>query len=333
MGRAVHVPLLLHGVTDGAGDPLALGKVYFYVAGGTTTDKTVWTDVAKTTPASQPVVLDSAGRAQIYADGEYRVKIETAADVATHDFDPLRFFFPEPSLNADTSMANNVDADGTAGGAEHTYLHQPEPNWPVDKELEAGIEMVGIAGGANTTGASVEVYIDFALGLDTDLGGPSWNYGWQDEFPQTGDILHFVNRGKQYQNPPTLSTACQSPYDFSANVTLGGVGSMTWTSGTVNHAEVIQNYSEGITFVDVTGTVGGSLGLYLEVITGLDGTGYYFGTNPQSQTALIFDGSGVEMGWVWPINGTFWVFKADGTNWTAGAGRRVIFSVSNWTHN
>ena len=45
--------------TDGT--PNAGGFVYVYEA-GTTTAKTIWTDVGKTTPASQPITLDPLDR-------------------------------------------------------------------------------------------------------------------------------------------------------------------------------------------------------------------------------------------------------------------------------
>jgi len=53
------------------GKPLSSGKVYFYVP-ATSTLKTTWIDADKTTANSNPVILDAAGRAIIYGDGEYR---------------------------------------------------------------------------------------------------------------------------------------------------------------------------------------------------------------------------------------------------------------------
>lgn len=57
--------------TDQNGKPLTSGTVDFYVP-GTTTRKTTWQDSAKTTANTNPVVLDAAGRAQIWGDGSYR---------------------------------------------------------------------------------------------------------------------------------------------------------------------------------------------------------------------------------------------------------------------
>ncbi len=52
---------------DSNGVPLASGSVYFYEP-GTTTPKNTWADQDLTTLNTNPVVLDSAGRATIWGD-------------------------------------------------------------------------------------------------------------------------------------------------------------------------------------------------------------------------------------------------------------------------
>jgi hypothetical protein len=56
---------------DSNGKPLAGGKVTFYIP-GTTTLKATWQDAAETILNTNPVTLDSAGRAIIYGDGSYQ---------------------------------------------------------------------------------------------------------------------------------------------------------------------------------------------------------------------------------------------------------------------
>ena len=57
---------------DNNGAPLAGGKIYTYVAGSSfSTPKTTYTNSSGGTPLSNPVVLDSAGRAQIWGTGTY----------------------------------------------------------------------------------------------------------------------------------------------------------------------------------------------------------------------------------------------------------------------
>lgn len=65
---------------DDNGAPLSGGLVYTYVA-GTTTPKATYTDSTEITPASNPVVLDSAGRAAIWYTGTYRIDVKTSAGV------------------------------------------------------------------------------------------------------------------------------------------------------------------------------------------------------------------------------------------------------------
>lgn len=56
---------------DNNGNPLSGGKVYNYIP-ATTTFKTTWQDSAEGTANANPVVLDAAGRALIYGEGNYR---------------------------------------------------------------------------------------------------------------------------------------------------------------------------------------------------------------------------------------------------------------------
>lgn len=56
---------------DANGNPLTSGTVDFYIP-STNTRKTTWQDAAETIPNTNPVVLDSAGRALILGSGSYR---------------------------------------------------------------------------------------------------------------------------------------------------------------------------------------------------------------------------------------------------------------------
>lgn len=56
---------------DSNGQPLAGGQVNFYEV-GTTTPKATYQDSALSTPNTNPVILDAAGRARIWGSGSYR---------------------------------------------------------------------------------------------------------------------------------------------------------------------------------------------------------------------------------------------------------------------
>jgi hypothetical protein len=85
---ARQLELLLSGVMDTGDAALAGGKVYTYEA-GTTTAKTTWTDRAKTTPATNPVILDASGKGLVYADGIYKLVIKDADDVTIYTRDNI----------------------------------------------------------------------------------------------------------------------------------------------------------------------------------------------------------------------------------------------------
>lgn len=57
--------------TDGNGNPLVGGKVFFYVP-GTTTPKNTWQDQGGTVLNSNPVTLDARGEAVVWGSGSYR---------------------------------------------------------------------------------------------------------------------------------------------------------------------------------------------------------------------------------------------------------------------
>lgn len=83
------------------GAVLSGGKVYFYTA-GTENLATVWTSRTKATPAANPGTLSADGTLAVYGDGQYDVKITTAAGVQ-------KFYWYGVSLvDASTVTANDA---------------------------------------------------------------------------------------------------------------------------------------------------------------------------------------------------------------------------------
>lgn len=80
---------------DANGAPLASGKIFTYIA-GTTTPQAAYTDSGAGTPLSNPVILDSAGRAQIWLSGFYKIVVQD-------------------SLGNVISTADNITATGATG--------------------------------------------------------------------------------------------------------------------------------------------------------------------------------------------------------------------------
>lgn len=69
---------------DNSGRPLASGKVYMYVP-STTTPKTTWQDSSGSTQNTNPITLDSAGRAKIFGTGNYRQILKTSTGTTIWD--------------------------------------------------------------------------------------------------------------------------------------------------------------------------------------------------------------------------------------------------------
>lgn len=98
---------------DSNGQPLALGKLYFYEA-GTTTPKDVYSTFDAGTALTNPVVLDAAGRAQIWGIGSYKIVIATSEDVIIKTVDDV--------------FMNGAVADVVGGfHVDHTTGPQPYP--------------------------------------------------------------------------------------------------------------------------------------------------------------------------------------------------------------
>lgn len=73
---------------DSNGSPLASGKLHTY-AEGTTTNKTTWSDSARSVANANPIVLDSRGEADVYGKGAYKFVLKNAADVTIWTLDNI----------------------------------------------------------------------------------------------------------------------------------------------------------------------------------------------------------------------------------------------------
>lgn len=97
---------------DSNGDPLSGGKVYTYDE-GTTTAKATYTDAGGLVENANPVVLDSAGRGDIWlGSGGYKFVVKTSADVTVKTVDGI-------SAEPDTGeITNAMLADNTIRAAK-----------------------------------------------------------------------------------------------------------------------------------------------------------------------------------------------------------------------
>src|SRR5882672_5036530 len=88
LGQAALLPNAKQQYLDDAADPVASGTVTYYVP-NTSTKKTVWQDATETTPQSNPVLLDAAGRpqpdGQTFGAGNYRQVVKDVNGVVIWD--------------------------------------------------------------------------------------------------------------------------------------------------------------------------------------------------------------------------------------------------------
>lgn len=137
------VETLLSGLTDSNGEPLNGGKVYTYIA-GTTTNKTTWQDNAEATPHANPIILDSNGRKQVYADGNYKFKVTDSADNLLYTWDNLFY-------SQDQGPATYA---GTTTGSANAYVATLSPALLA---LTNGVTVTLTANFTNTGNATLNV--------------------------------------------------------------------------------------------------------------------------------------------------------------------------------
>lgn len=104
---------------DNSGNVLSGGKLYSYSA-GTLTPKSTYTDAGGGTPNANPVVMDSAGRANVWlGSGNYKLILKTSADVTIWTVDNV------PGVgyvNGDLTVTGNATIGGTLGVTGATSL-------------------------------------------------------------------------------------------------------------------------------------------------------------------------------------------------------------------
>ena len=130
MATAVQVESIWNGLTDNSGQPLAAGKVYTYSA-GTTTPVSLYTSSDKSTSATNPLILDGNGKAQVWADGRYKFVVKTSADVTLYTLDNLLYGFDDTTvllggISTGSANAQTVSVPATvesyANGQRITFI-------------------------------------------------------------------------------------------------------------------------------------------------------------------------------------------------------------------
>lgn len=92
---------------DANGNPLSGGKVFTYSA-GTTTPLASYTDSTGVTPAANPVILDSAGRAAIWLSGYYKIVVKDSLNNTIYTTDNITALGATGDMNKSVYDPNNI---------------------------------------------------------------------------------------------------------------------------------------------------------------------------------------------------------------------------------
>lgn len=128
---------------DANGEPLASGTLTFY-SPGTTDLKTVYTDSTGVTPASNPLTLDSAGRAEVWLSGFYDVLLKDSDGVTVWTVENV-------SSMGSTSIALSewVPQDGPftyISGTQFTLSGDDTSTYQVGRRIQATVAAGTITG-------------------------------------------------------------------------------------------------------------------------------------------------------------------------------------------
>jgi len=143
---------------DSNGDPLSGGKVWTYTA-GTTTPKNSYTTSSGLVANTNPVILDSAGRADIYLIGSYRIDVLTSTDAPVESVDNLTAFSTGGNMDADVYDPANIAQQVVGTAAVQTLtnktLTSPTLSTPVITGFStASTENRGILNGGSFTNST-----------------------------------------------------------------------------------------------------------------------------------------------------------------------------------
>jgi hypothetical protein len=151
MGLAVQVEALWNGLRDNSGNPLSGGKVYAYSA-GTTTDKALYTAVDKSASATQPLILDAYGKAQVWADGAYKFVVKDSNDNTLQTLDNLRYGYDDGVLIWGSTSGGTGNAQTISVSSSITSYSN-------------GQRFIFIAGNSNTGAATLNINSIGALSI------------------------------------------------------------------------------------------------------------------------------------------------------------------------
>ena len=141
---------------DANGDPLSGGKIYTYLA-GTTTPRATYTDQGGLTQSANPIILDSAGRAEFWLDDSaaYKFVVKDSSDVTIHTTDNVQPF-PAIAISSAAWTAYSPTVS-TGGGSIATLGTVTGRYWNVGKSVafQVGVPITSAGTGSGHVSATL----------------------------------------------------------------------------------------------------------------------------------------------------------------------------------
>lgn len=220
---------------DNNGVILSGGKLYTYAA-GTTTPQATYTSSAGTTPHSNPIILDSAGRVpggEIWlSDGlAYKFVIYTSLDILIGTYDNITGLNPSLTAGDISYDPTETYAAGSLGDFLDPFFGAADAKFEVTTEAGAGLQRgVAIEHYADTTGSyglDIHQYQGaknaFVVHCYSDENGAvAGAVAAQIDHTRSGNLLVLKNAENAVTSPGTKGTA-----NFITGVGYGGAGQLT----------------------------------------------------------------------------------------------------------
>jgi len=142
---------LLSGAKNASGLPLSGGSVYTYTA-GTTTPKATYTDPYQGTQQSNPISLDQAGCALVFASGLYRFDYYDSDGTLITTRDNLPYnLFGAASFDVGSVTAPSISFSGDSNTGWY-WISDGKWGFSANGVLVAVVDVNGLAAVAFTTG-------------------------------------------------------------------------------------------------------------------------------------------------------------------------------------
>lgn len=210
---------------DANGAPLSGGKIFTYIA-GTTTPQAAYTNASGTVPLANPVILDSAGRAQIWLNGFYKIVVEDSLGNVVSTTDNVTAINATGNMNTSVYDPANIQqqvvgttavqtlTNKTIDASQNNLINLPMPYSAIGGCLPTSIS------GTNTTAAIAVSAGQAADSTNTNII-KSVGYSWA------------ASNGNAINGTDAVSATLTNNQTYHMFLCSGGSGTGTFSSASL----------------------------------------------------------------------------------------------------